>query len=217
MKITILTLFPDYFTSPLGQSLLGKAGENNLLSFEVRNIRDYTPYNHGQVDDSPYGGGSGLVMMPEAAALAIESIPSYTQKNAPVIYPTPRGEDFTQADAEKLSSFDELIFLCGRYEGVDERVLQTHVTYQYSLGNCVTLGGEAPTLMMIEAVARLLPGVIGKEASHIFESFSPAYGQKREYPLYTRPQIWRGIEIPPALKSGHHKMIFDWKEDHLLD
>ena len=223
MKIDIVTIFPEYF-APLSLSLLGKAQDDGVLSFATHNLRDYAPGVHKSVDDTPYGGGAGMVMMAEPIAQAIDPLLSADPKVV-LIIPTPSGQRFTQAKAVELSQKDHLLFLCGRYEGIDARipeyyreVVQLQVE-ELSLGDYVLAGGEVASLAMIEAITRLIPGVLGnpdslREESHVLKDESSEEGAGEtlvEYPNYTKPPQWRGLDVPEVLTSGNHGAIARWR------
>jgi tRNA (guanine37-N1)-methyltransferase len=218
MKIDIITIFPDFF-EPLKISLIGKAQEKDLLEINVHDLRDFTHDKHKTVDDAPYGGGPGMVMSPTPWGEAIDSVLNTTEQ-ATLIIPTPSGETFIQKTANSLSSEDHLIFACGRYEGIDSRVAQHYIHSQkikevkeISLGNYVLNGGEVAAIAIIEAVTRLIPGVLGNEESAIDDSFAPGEMEDRtEGPIFTRPPLWRGLEVPEILLSGDHKKIADWRK-----
>lgn len=211
MKIHVLTLFPEMFPGVFGSSILKKAQEKGLVDIQVWNIRDFSDNKHKQVDDYPYGGGAGMVLKPDPIFRAVETI---TQDRHPrIILMCPQGERFTQARAEELSKEEELVFICGHYEGYDERIREYLVTDEISIGDFVLTGGEIPAMAVIDAVVRLIPGVLGQEASHIHDSFSTGL---LEYPHYTRPQDFRGMKVPDVLLSGNHKKIEEWRMEQSL-
>ena len=214
MQLDVVTIFPDYL-QPLHQSLVGKAIERGTLDLRVHDLRQWTDDVHRTVDDSPYGGGPGMVMKPEPWGRALASLegPVGSAVTAPrLVVPTPAGRPFTQATAQELSREPWLAFACGRYEGIDDRVIQhakrTMQVDEVSIGDYVLAGGEVAVLVIVEAVARLLPGVLGNEASHQDDSFSHGY---LEAPSYTRPPVWEGLEVPPVLMGGNHKEIVAWR------
>ena len=207
--IQVLTLFPEFFTSPLATSLTGKAIDKGLFDVILRDIRDYATDKHRTTDDVPYGGGAGMVMKPEPIVGALEAAQA-EQPDAPRILLTPQGEPFNQAMARELAGESGLILTCGRYEGVDERVRQGWIDREISIGDYVLTGGEIPALAIIDAVTRLLPGVLGNVASIQEESFSRP---RLEYPQYTRPRIFRGMEVPEVLLSGHHGRVEQWRKE----
>ena len=208
MRFDIVTIFPEFF-EVLDISLLGKARTNGVLEYSIHDLRDFTVDKHRTVDDTPYGGGAGMVMKPEPWGEAIDSL---TSDDAILIVPSPAGEPFTQAMAREFATAPQLIFACGRYEGIDQRVLDHFSTRMrvraVSLGDYVLNGGEVAALAMIEAVARLVPGVVGNPDSLVEESHEDGL---LEYPSYTKPQEWRGLEVPPVLLSGNHAAIADWR------
>lgn len=202
MHFDILTLFPEMFEGPLTASILGKARTNGLLSVDVWNIRDYALDKHRIVDDTPYGGGAGMVMKADVLVRAIESIQG--DSNAPVVYLSPQGKVFNQKIAAELAELPRVILLSGHYEEIDERVRQKWVDFELSIGDYVLTGGELPAMVIIDAVARLLPGVLGDEASHQDDSFQHGL---LDHPHYTRPASFRGLDVPDVLLSGHHENI----------
>ena len=205
-SVTLLTLFPEMFPGPLGQSLAGKANEKGLWEINAINIRDFAPPPHNRVDDKSFGGGTGLVMQPDVLGAAIEHA---TQgKNMKKIYFSPRGKLFDQKMAEELVKNPEILMLCGRYEGVDQRVLDYYGFEEVSMGDFILSGGEIAAFSVIDACLRLIPGVIGKEAVHAEESFSAGL---LEYPHYTRPAVWQGLSVPEVLVSGHHANVREWR------
>lgn len=216
MRIDAITIFPDYFKA-LDLSLLGKAREKNLIDLHVRDLRDFTFDKHKTVDDSPYGGGAGMLMKPEPWGLAFDEILP-DDGDCTVIFTSPAGEQFKQATAHELASAQHLVFACGRYEGIDQRVVdyaQTKANVRLiSLGDYVLNGGEVAALAMIEAIARLIPGVIGNAESLIEESHSDGL---LEYPSYTKPASWRGFDVPEVLTSGNHAAIATWRREQQIE
>lgn len=216
MRIDAITIFPDYFKA-LDLSLLGKAREKNLIDLHVRDLRDFTFDKHKTVDDSPYGGGAGMLMKPEPWGLAFDEILP-EDGDCTVIFTSPAGEQFKQATAHELASAQHLVFACGRYEGIDQRVVdyaQTKASVRLiSLGDYVLNGGEVAALAMIEAIARLIPGVIGNAESLIEESHSDGL---LEYPSYTKPASWRGFDVPEVLTSGNHAAIAAWRREQQIE
>jgi tRNA (guanine37-N1)-methyltransferase len=202
----ILTLFPDFFTSPLKESILGKAQEKGLIKVRVHNIRDFARDKHHITDDAPFGGGAGMVLKPEPVVEALEKTKDY-QNRAHSILLTPQGKIFNQQVAKDLICFPQIILICGRYEGVDERI-RHFVDQEVSLGDFILNGGESAAWVIIETVSRLVPGVLGKEESSLNDSF---FDGLLEYPHYTRPREFRGITVPDVLISGHHKEIKRWR------
>ena len=211
MQFHVLTIFPEVFVSPLSASLLNKAQEKGLLSCTVHNLRDYTTGRHRTVDDSPYGGGQGMVMKPEPIVAALEGV-SQKLINPWRIFLSPQGKPLTQAKVVELAQRETLVLLCGRYEGVDERIL-SFIDEEISLGDYILSGGEMAALVLIDAVARLIPGVVGCAASVTEESFSHGL---LEYPQYTRPEEFRGRRVPEVLLSGNHAQIAKWRRQQSL-
>ncbi len=211
-KIEVLTIFPEIFRSFLGTSLVAKAIERGLLSMATTNIRDFSSPPHHKVDDSPYGGGAGMVMMAEPLLKALEAAKT-REPNARVILLSPGGPRFNQKKAHELAGLDSIIFVCGRYEGVDQRVIDLAVDEELSIGDFVVMGGEVPTMLVVEACLRLRPDVIHNAESISFESFSPELedGTLVESPQYTRPEELRGLRVPEVLLQGNHKAIEDWR------
>ncbi|MDB5734932.1 MAG: tRNA ((1)-)-methyltransferase [Alphaproteobacteria bacterium] len=199
--VTVLTLFPDMFPGPLGHSLLGKAMSNGLWSLDVRDIRDHGLGKHRTVDDTPAGGGPGMVMRADVAAAAIDAVP---RNDRPLIYLSPRGAPLTQARVRDLAAGPGAILLCGRFEGLDQRVIEARAIEEVSLGDFVLAGGEIAAMALVEAAVRLIPGVLGDHASTSEESFSSGL---LEYPHYTRPQDFEGRPVPAVLNNGNHKEI----------
>lgn len=206
-KVTILTLFPDMFPGPLGHSLIGKALSKNLWHLQVVNIRDFAEDKHRTVDDTCFGGGPGMVMRPDVVDKALASV--MEKGKARLIHLTPRGQVFHQALAQEMATTSlPLVFLCGRYEGIDQRVLEAWDAEDVSLGDFVLTGGELAAMTILESVLRLVPGVIGDTASLEEESFSKGL---LEYPHYTHSRLWQGREVPEVLLSGHHEKIAAWR------
>lgn len=208
MRIDVLTLFPEFFTSPLAASLLGKALKSERVTVHCTNFRDYTTDKHRTVDDVPYGGGVGMVLKPEPLFAAVEALPSLPPRE--IILLTPQGEPLKQEHFQEFSQLQQLVLICGHYEGVDERVREHLVTREISLGDFVLTGGEIPALALIDGVIRLLPGTVGKAESLVEESFE---GGLLEYPHYTRPPEFRGWQVPEVLRSGNHKAIAQWRKE----
>lgn len=213
MKYHVLTLFPEMIEQGLSTSILGKAREKNLIELNLVQIRDFAGNKHKQVDDYPYGGGAGMVMQPEPIIKAYESITSDPMYKPRVIYLTPQGKTFDQGMAQELSQEKELIFLCGHYEGVDERVIERIVTDEISIGDYVLTGGELAVMVVIDAVSRLLTGVLNNESSSETESFDDGL---LEYPQYTRPAEYDGMKVPEILLSGHHENIKNWRREQSI-
>lgn len=216
MRIDAVTIFPDYF-APLEISLLGKAREKNILDVRVHDLRDWTFDKHKTVDDSPYGGGAGMLMKAEPWGLALDEILDQDGETI-VIFTSPAGEQFKQATAQELSTAKHIVFACGRYEGIDQRVVEYASTKAkvrlISLGDYVLNGGEVAALAMIEAIARLIPGVIGNAESLVEESHSDGL---LEYPSYTKPSTWRGFDVPEVLLNGNHAAIAAWRHEQQLE
>ena len=210
MKCHILTLFPDMVLDGLRTSILGRAEEKGILSLHGVNIRDFAENKHNRVDDAPYGGGAGLVMQPGPVYSAWKSVAEKCERQPRVIYLTPQGRVFNQGIAEELAKEEELIFLCGHYEGIDERVLELVVTDYLSIGDYVLTGGELAAMVVIDSIARLVPGVLHNEISAEVETFSD---NLLEYPQYTRPEEFMGKKVPPVLLSGHHGNVDRWRRE----
>lgn len=210
MKIDVLTLFPEMFEGVLHSSILKKAEEGEKVTYNVVNFRDYSDNKHQTVDDYPYGGGAGMVLKPQPIFDAVDALRANEEGLKPrVILMCPQGERYTQAKAEELAQEEHLIFICGHYEGYDERIREHLVTDEISIGDYVLTGGELGAMVVIDSVVRLLPGVLGKEASHVNDSFSTGL---LEHPHYTRPADFRGMKVPDTLLSGNHAHIEDWRE-----
>ena len=223
MNIHIMTLFPEMVMGGLNTSITGRAISKGILSIEAVNIRDYAFNKHNSVDDYPYGGGAGMLMQAEPVYQCYQAIVDkiHTQSDADselcaekrkprVLYMSPQGKTFTQGMAEELAQEEELIFLCGHYEGIDERVLDEIVTDYVSIGDYVLTGGELPAMVMVDAVSRMVPGVLHNDVSAEFESFQD---NLLEYPQYSRPEIWHEKQVPPVLLSGHHANIEKWRRE----
>jgi tRNA (guanine37-N1)-methyltransferase len=205
-RATVLTLFPEMFPGPLGVSLAGRALVSGLWSLDTNDIRAHTTDRHRSVDDTPFGGGAGMVMRPDIVAAALESV----RDGRPTYYLSPRGRVFTQSDAENLAAGPGVILLCGRYEGVDQRAIEACGAEEISVGDYVLSGGELPAMVLLDAIIRLIPGVMGAAQSAIEESFSAGL---LEYPQYTRPAEWNGHAVPAVLLSGNHAAIADWRRE----
>ncbi|MBQ7668534.1 MAG: tRNA (guanosine(37)-N1)-methyltransferase TrmD [Clostridia bacterium] len=209
MKFNVLTLFPEMF-SIMNESIIGRAIENNKIEINAVNIRDFADNKHNRVDDYPYGGGAGMVMMAPPIFRAYNSL--NVDKSVPVIYMSPQGKPFTQDMAREYAKYDELVILCGHYEGVDERILEEIVTDEVSIGDYVLTGGELPAMVVIDTISRLVDDVIAKESIEE-ESFS---SNLLEYPQYTRPEEFNGKKVPEVLLSGHHENIKKWREEEAV-
>ena len=212
MNFHVLTLFPEMIMNGLETSILGRAAAKGIVSFEAVNIRDYTE-RHGKVDDYPYGGGAGMVMQAEPIYRAYEALVEKIGKKPRVIYMTPQGQTFNQGIAEDLAKEEDLVFLCGHYEGVDERVLEMIATDYLSAGDYVLTGGELPAMMMIDCISRLVPGVLNNNVSAEFETF---HDNLLEYPQYTRPEVFMGKKVPDILLSGHHANVEKWRKEQSI-
>jgi tRNA (guanine37-N1)-methyltransferase len=210
VKIDIVTIFPAFF-DVLDVSLIGKALDKNLVDISVHDLRDATSDPHRSVDDTPYGGGAGMVMSPEPWGVMLDRL---LTKNSVLVVPSPAGRVFTQAQAKELAQGEHLVFACGRYEGIDQRVIehysQSHTVLEMSLGDYVLNGGEVAVVAMLEATLRLVPGVIGNPESLTEESHEEGLV---EYPSYTKPRTWRELEVPEVLLSGHHEQIRQWRHE----
>ncbi len=211
MRIDVVTLFPEFFATPLSTSLLGKAIARGIATVCLTNPRDFTTDKHHRVDDEPYGGGVGMLMKPEPLFAAVESLPVLPRREAIML--TPQGEPLKQNLLKELATYDQLVLICGSYEGVDERVCQHLVTREISLGDFVLTCGEIPALAIINGVVRLLPGTVGKSESLKLESFEAGL---LDYPQYTRPQNFRGWQVPEVLLSGNHAEIDAWRQAQQL-
>jgi len=212
MRIDVLTLFPHLFEAPFGYGIFKRASENGLVDIHLHNIRDYTHDKHHIVDDSPYGGGAGMVMKPEPLFEAVETI-NKDAADVRVILLTPQGKVFSQPMAQELSLEKRLTFICGHYEGVDERVREHLATDEISIGDYVLTGGEIPAMVVMDAILRLVPGVLGSEESPLDDSHANGL---LEYPHYTRPAEFRGWEVPEVLISGNHGIIARWRREQIL-
>lgn len=210
MKLTVLTLFPEIIDGYFGSSIMAKAVEKGIVDYSVVNIRDFAYDKHRTCDDYPYGGGAGMVLKPEPLSRALDSVDG---KKKRVVYPSPSGKLLDQSYAEELAEADDLVFICGRYEGVDQRIIDLYVDDEISIGDYVISSGEISALVIIDSVYRLLDGVINGE-SLIEESFSDGL---LEYPHYTRPAVFRGLEVPEVLVSGHHARIKEWRKERQLE
>ena len=213
MRFHVMTLFPEMILQGLNTSIIGKAIQKKAIEVEAINIRDYTTEKHGQVDDYPYGGGAGMVMQAEPIYRAWESIVTRLGKSPKVIYMTPQGSVFHQEMAKEFAQEEDLIILCGHYEGVDERVLDRIVTDRISIGDYVLTGGELPAMVMIDCISRMVKGVLSNEKSAESESFQEGL---LEYPQYTRPEEFMGMRVPEVLLSGHHANIEQWRREQAL-
>ncbi|MDR4886520.1 tRNA (guanosine(37)-N1)-methyltransferase TrmD [Fredinandcohnia sp. QZ13] len=213
MKIDILTLFPNMFNGVLGESILKKAQEKEKVSFRVVNFREYAENKHQKVDDYPYGGGAGMVLMPQPIFDAVEDLTKQNESKPKVILLCPQGKRFNQQKAEELAKEEHLIFICGHYEGYDERIREHLSTEEISIGDFVLTGGELAAMVISDSVVRLLPGVLGNEDSPVQDSHSTGL---LEHPHYTRPANFRGMSVPEVLLSGNHMHIEEWREKESL-
>jgi tRNA (guanine37-N1)-methyltransferase len=204
-RASVLTLFPDMFPGPIGQSLAGRALLENVWSLAVTDIRTFGTGKHRKVDDTPFGGGAGMVMRPDVMDAAVASVAD----GRPIVYLTPRGRRFTQADAQRFASGDGVVLVCGRYEGLDQRAIEARSMEEFSIGDYVLSGGELAALVLLDSVVRLLPGVMGAAESAEEESFSAGL---LEYPHYTRPAEWAGRSVPDILLSGNHAAVAAWRQ-----
>lgn len=213
MEIDVLTIFPEMFASPLETSILKRAREQGRVQINLFNIRDYSEDKHRAVDDYPYGGGPGMVMTPQVLFAAVEAVRDRRESRAPVFLLSPQGTLFNQQQAQELSMLPRFVLVCGHYEGVDERVRQYLIDEEISIGDYILTGGELAALVVIDAVVRLVPGVLGSGESLEQESFGDGL---LEYPQYTKPRSFRGYEVPPILFSGHHAAIARWRRQEAL-
>lgn len=215
MYFYCMTLFPEMIESCMHESITGRAMEKGLLNLTTLNIRDFTLDKHRKVDDYPYGGGAGMLMQAEPVVRCYEHIKEQLgERKHRVIYLTPWGKRFDQREAEMLSKEDALVFLCGHYEGIDERALDLVATDFYSIGDYVLTGGELPAMVMMDTISRLVPGVLNNDDSAVYESFS---GNLLEHPQYTRPEEFRGMKVPEVLLSGHHANVEKWKHEQSIE
>ena len=210
MRYHILTLFPEMVLQGLHTSIIGRAADRGIISLEAVNIRDYADNEYGKIDDYPYGGGAGMVMQAEPVYRAYQAVADRLSTKPRVLHMTPQGQVFTQQMAQEFAKEEDLIFLCGHYEGIDERVLEEIVTDHVSIGDYVLTGGELPAMVMIDAMSRMVPGVLSNQESAQFDSFSDGL---LEYPQYSRPQEWHGRQVPEILLSGHHANVERWRQE----
>src|SRR5580693_2999697 len=209
MNIDILTVLPELLESPFNHSILKRAKEKGLLTIQVHHLRQWAVYEYGQVDDYQYGGGAGMVMMPEPLANAIESL-SKNRKYDEIIYMTPDGDLLNQRIANSLSLKENLLIICGHYKGIDQRIREQYVTKEISIGDYVLSGGELAAAVLVDSIGRLIPGVLNDETSALFDSFQD---DLLSHPVYTRPENFRGLKVPPVLLSGHEKNIREWRHE----
>ena len=210
MQFYIMTLFPEMVMQGLSTSIIGRAVNKGLLSIEAVNIRDYAFNKHNSVDDYPYGGGAGMLMQAEPVYQCYRALEEKMNKKPRVVYLSPQGKTFNQTMAEEFAQEEELVFLCGHYEGIDERVLEEIVTDYVSIGDYVLTGGELPAMIMVDAISRLVQGVLHNDVSAEFESFQD---NLLEYPQYSRPEMWHDKKVPEVLMSGHHANIEKWRRE----
>lgn len=217
MRFDVVTLFPEIFAPFLTTGVTRRAFESKAVDVRCWNLRDFAQGNYRRVDDRPFGGGPGMVMMVEPLVQALTAIKAQRQDRAPVILFSPIGQTLNHASIEHWSGSDGAVLICGRYEGLDQRFVDAHVDQQISLGDFVLSGGEIAAMALLDAVARLQPGVLGDESSHELDSFNPALDGLLDCPHYTRPESWDGVAVPPVLLSGHHQQIERWRRDRRLE
>ena len=213
MNYHVLTLFPEMIRQGLETSIIGRAMAKGIISLEAVNIRDYAFNKHQKVDDYPYGGGAGMVMQAEPVFLAYEAVKAKIGRKPRTVYLTPQGNVFHQEMAKEMAKEEDLVFLCGHYEGIDERVLEEIVTDYVSIGDYVLTGGELPAMVMIDSISRMVPGVLSNQESGETETFA---GNLLEYPQYSRPEEWRGRKVPEVLLSGHHANVEKWRREQSI-
>ncbi|NGP87299.1 tRNA (guanosine(37)-N1)-methyltransferase TrmD [Fodinibius halophilus] len=213
MRIDIISAVPQLLESPLQHSIVANAQENDLVEIHTHDLRDYTEDKHNKVDDYPYGGGAGMVLTPQPIFSCIEHLQSQREYDE-IIFTAPNGEPFEQESANKLSISKNLMFLCGHYKGVDQRVIDTLITKTYSIGDFVLSGGELPALVMVDSIVRLLPGALGDSESALTDSFQ---NDLLEGPVYTRPAEFKGMEVPKVLRSGDHQKVKEWRFEQSLE
>ena len=213
MRFDILTLFPDMVTSVLSESIIGRAAQKGIIKFKAHNIRDYSEDKHRRVDDTPYGGGMGMLMMAQPIYDCYMDLCEKTGTKPYLIYMSPQGKVLTQKKVKELAKKENIAILCGHYEGVDERVIEAIVDEEISIGDYVLTGGELPALVLSDSVARMLPGVLANDEAMEKESH---YNGLLEYPQYTKPAVWNGMEVPEVLLSGHHANIEKWRNEQSL-
>ena len=216
MRFDVVTLFPELFAPFVASGVTRRAYESKQVDVVLWNPRDFAAGNYKRVDDRPFGGGPGMVMMAEPLSACLDAVMAARRDAAPVVLFSPIGEVLRHAAVEAWAGSAGAVLVCGRYEGIDQRFIDARVTHQISLGDFVLSGGEVPAMALLDAVARLQPGVLGDEASHVQDSFNPALDGLLDCPHYTRPEQWRGEGVPPALMSGHHAQIERWRRDQRL-
>lgn len=214
MRIDILTLFPEMCLSVLGESIIGRARAKGAVEINCRNIRDYTLDKHNRVDDTPYGGGTGMIMQTQPIYDCYLSLCREIGKKPHLIYMSPQGKTLNQSRVKELAGMDNIAILCGHYEGVDERIIEEIVDEEISIGDYVLTGGELPALIVADSISRMLPGVLANEDAFTLESH---YSSLLEYPQYTRPPEWHGMKVPDVLSSGHHANILKWQREQSLE
>jgi tRNA (guanine37-N1)-methyltransferase len=213
MQIDIISVVPDLLQSPFEHSILKRAKEKGLLTINVINLREYTPYKQGQVDDYQFGGGAGMVMMPEPLAICIDALQAKTKYDA-IVFLTPDGETFNQSKANQLSLLKNILLICGHYKGIDQRIRDMYITHEISIGDYVLSGGELAAAILVDAIGRLLPGVLNNEMSALTDSFQDGLLAP---PVYTRPREFRGISVPDILLSGHDAKIEEWRYEQAVE
>ena len=214
MHFDILTIFPNIFNSYFKEGIIKRAKDKKLISIKTHDIRKYSKDKHKRVDDMPFGGGAGMLMTPQPLYDAITQLKK--KNKGPVVFLSPQGKLWSQSKAESFSTkYKEMIILCGRYEGIDQRIRDTLIDQEISIGNYVLTGGEIAAMVLVDSISRLIPGVIGAEESHLEDSFSKSLNRKKEYPHYTRPAKFKGMKVPEVLLSGHHKKIENWRKKNL--
>ncbi|MFO7320593.1 MAG: tRNA (guanosine(37)-N1)-methyltransferase TrmD [Chloroflexota bacterium] len=213
MRVDVLTLFPEMFQGPMTESMLWKARDRGLLDLRLHQIRDFTTDRHRTVDDTPYGGGGGMIMKPEPVVAAVEAVLADAPPGTPVILMTPQGRVFSHQIARELARYEQIVLVCGRYEGIDDRVRQLVITDELSIGDYVLTGGELPAMVVIDAVVRHIPGVLGAEGAADRDSHADGV---LEGPQYTRPPVFRGLEVPRVLQEGNHAAVARWRREEGL-
>jgi tRNA (guanine37-N1)-methyltransferase len=216
MRFDVITLFPEMFAPLTTVGINRRAFESGAMELHLTNPRDFAPGNYRRVDDRPFGGGPGMVMMAEPLALSVQAVRAQRNDHAPVVLFSPIGETLNHAKVQVWAESQGAILICGRYEGLDQRFIDSYVDVQISLGDFVLSGGELPAMVLIDSVARLLPGVLGDQASHIQDSFNPAVQGLLDCPHYTRPEVWEGQGVPDVLLSGHHENIEVWRMEQRI-
>lgn len=214
MRIDILTLFPEMCEAVMGESVIGKARKKNIIEINFHQIREFAINKHAQVDDTPYGGGAGMLMLAQPIYDTFMKVCSQTEKRPHLIYMSPCGKTLTQERIKELSQLDNIAILCGRYEGVDQRVIDEIVDEEISIGDYVVTGGEMPAMILADAISRMIPGVLSEPEGFMGESH---YSSLLEYPQYTKPVSWHGVEVPEVLYSGHHENIKKWQRKKSIE